>query len=386
MKKTLLLIIVLTFGLYPILEQGKLRFGVAISMADSWGDEGGGGDYGGGGDPILASLSNTLDLDIVGTTQYGGETVYVLRDGTLWNPNSGNLDEVQIIGYKTKIIDDFPDLFPPNTPAANPDNWTFPNIIGYVSQPNTGQPPGKKTPCQEAKDLTNALNAALAKKRVKDGMDSLKLMVNSSVEHGFLITKNSSGYTALPIVEGTGSNVEFTYPSGTEVEFVVHVHTLDKSIAPSSTDIYGLNNYGPGFKGNIILHGTDMYLLSVTDRTKYNAFITKSTSNGYYDRFSENGWKKDSRIYDEYESFSQDYAKMNPGDDGAYPAQLHLMEEFKMGTTLQKWNAESNKFQPVDVVAEYRDMTGSSTKLGGSGNVLNSRYEKIEVKTVNCPN
>lgn len=45
----MLILILLTLGLYPVLDHGELHMGVTRTMADSWGDEGReNGGWGGG--------------------------------------------------------------------------------------------------------------------------------------------------------------------------------------------------------------------------------------------------------------------------------------------------------------------------------------------------
>lgn len=372
----------LTLGLYPVLDQGKLDLAVTRTMADSWGDEGGWPSD----EDIYNSMSDVFGMDIIGSSEWMGHTVFNLADGSIWDPSSGNLDEVEIQGFKEDIINAFPELFPPDTPEADPGYYpSLEELIVYVERYKDEPPPEKKDPCDAAKDLTQALNDALATQDVQDMMTALKGTVNSSVEHGFLITKDASGFHVTPMETGTATSVQFTTDASTNVVFVVHVHPPNASAAPSSTDIYGLNDYGADFEGSIILHGNDMYLMSITDEAAYDKFNLKSNQKGYYDKDSPSGWKEKSSIDDEFDSFSRDYTELYKGVDATYPTQLHLMERFNMGITLQKWDPAANKFSPEDVSAEYNNNTGSSTTIGGGGNQINSRYKKIEVNKVNCP-
>lgn len=274
----------------------------------------------------------------------------------------------------------------PETPVYTPP-------IEYPTDPPSGggggttaNNPPKKTPCDEAKELTMALNEALAELEIKGTLDALKGKKNDNIEHGFLITKDANGFHATPIVAGTTNSVGFTTNSDTEVIFVAHVHPPNTSAAPSSTDILALGNYGPSFEGNIIIHGDDMYLVSITDEANYVKFAQKSSEKDYHDKDSSNGWKKKSSIADDFDSFTADYTNIYKGVDATFPAQLHLINRYKMGITVQKWDEDTKRFKPQKLDLEYNNSTGSSSTIGGSGNAINSKYKKIEVSTTDCPN
>ncbi|MBK0384453.1 hypothetical protein I5M32_15920 [Pedobacter sp. SD-b] len=263
-------------------------------------------------------------------------------------------------------------------------NWYAINFGSGDNGDDSGDnPEPPDDPCAEAKKLTAALNEALAKQEVQDQLNALKGFKNSSNEHGFIITKDATGYHVSDIIPGTANNVNL--PGDPNVVFIAHEHTLNASAAPSSTDIYGLGGHNASFEGNIIIYGDDMYLLSVTDQAKYDSFVLKSNQKGYYDKDASNGWKKETKIDDEFGEFVGEFSKLNPGSDATYPTQQYLMDRFNMGLTLQKWSGTDNAFYPEELNVEENDDTGSSTTLGGGGNVIKSKYKKIEVNKKDCP-
>ena len=68
-------------------------------------------------------MSDVFGMDIVGSSEWMGHMVFNLADGSIWDPSSANLDEVEIEGFKQDIIESFPDLFPPDTPEADPEYY-----------------------------------------------------------------------------------------------------------------------------------------------------------------------------------------------------------------------------------------------------------------------
>ncbi len=381
--KKIILIIILFFGIFPALQKGRISL---VHLASVYADD------------IGAEDSNTspdlYGMNIVGShVNSNGERVYDLADGTLYNPKYGNLNEVQITAEKTQTVQEYPAIFVPDMPQSDPGIYpTMEDMVNFImiaqEQPSPPPPPTpKKDPCQVAKELVNALNAALAaSQEVQARMNELKGFKDSQVEHGFLITRDASGFHATEMVEGNEKSVDFSYPAGTNVIFILHVHPPNASAAPSSTDILGLDHYGAGFMGNIIIHGDDMYLISVTNSVAYNKFVVKSKSDGYYDKNESNGWKYKSAIYNEFVSFSTDYMALYKNVDATYPTQLHLMDSYNMGVTLQKWNTTTNKFEPQEINTQLDDNTGSSSSITMGGTPIISKYKTIEVNKKDCPN
>lgn len=63
-----------------------------------------------------------------------------LIDGTIWDPGSSLLNEVEIIGFKANVMDVFPEIFVPDTPEADPDNYPgLQDLVDYVVQQTNQQ-------------------------------------------------------------------------------------------------------------------------------------------------------------------------------------------------------------------------------------------------------
>jgi putative chitinase len=171
--KTLLLLVLLIFGLYPIIENGKLKIAVQATRADSWGDES--GEEGGTIDleNIYNSLSAVLDMDIIGEHEFMGHTVFDLGDGSMWDPAISQLDEVEIHGVIQNVMDDFPDIFVPDTPEADPANYeNFEEFYDYIEEHT------EKPPCPPSvADLEKAFPDASA-----DALELLSSILNGSME------------------------------------------------------------------------------------------------------------------------------------------------------------------------------------------------------------
>lgn len=242
----------------------------------------------------------------------------------------------------------------------------------------------EETPCGKAKRLAQELKNALNDVGVNSQMNLLKsLHNNSSVEHGFAIKKTANGYEVTPIVSGTANSVSF---SGLDSDVIVLVHTHPASTGSaihSSTDIYGLNDFrsNPDFLGSIVVRGSDMHALSITDGDKYDAFIQKSNQKGWYDQTNPTGWKEKTVIYRDYKRFQDNIKGVYQGGDLTYPTQLYMIEKYNMGVTFQEWKNGSFESRRIDL--EYNNSAGSSTTIGGGGNVINSPYTEINIE-VKC--
>jgi hypothetical protein len=242
---------------------------------------------------------------------------------------------------------------------------------------------GGETPCQKAKNLAQKLNNMLAQTAVQERLTSLQdLHSNSPIEHGFAVIKTATGYEATQIISGTYNSVTFT-GLGDNVVFIVHTHPESTGSAiHSSTDIYQLNDFrnSPDFLGSIVVRGDDMHVLSITDAAQYDAFLQKSDQKGWYDQNSKNGWMKKTSIYKGYEGFIRNIREVYQGDL-TYATQLYIMEQYKMGVTLQEWKNGGFVSRKADV--GYNNGTGSSTPIGGKWNIINSPYSGVTIE-VKC--
>lgn len=157
----------LFFGIVPCLTKGKISIiGVESTFADDYGGENTDTtptpDYNG----LYSSLSELYGLDITGShINSNGQTVFDLANGSLFNPNFGNLSEVQINGVKDQIIGDNPLFFPPGSYEANPDNYAdIKDLLDYIteltSQNNSNTTNNVTDPCLKAR-VDAALNGNL---------------------------------------------------------------------------------------------------------------------------------------------------------------------------------------------------------------------------------
>ena len=128
------------------------------------------------------------------------------------------------------------------------------------------------------------------------------------------------------------------------------------------------------------VQGDNVHLLSITDQERYQRFLLNKDK--YYDRDARYGWKKDSKIDIDFESFSEDYAEMHRGVDATYPTQLYLMDRYKMGVTLQRMNADGS-FSTLKTNANRKMGTGAGTTMNMGGQTINSDYDRIEI-IVDC--
>lgn len=166
--KKILLFLLLTLGMYPVLEKGKLQMAVSTVKADSWGGEVGDEDpdpeLEDAKDPILQTLSELLGKDIVGFFRDGTHTIFILKDGTLFNPTP-----VEITAQD--IIDAFPDIFIPNSIEAEPDHWgDIEDVYDYLIEQT-------QTSDEETNAENNVTNECM-KDLVQDVMDGDNAFTN----------------------------------------------------------------------------------------------------------------------------------------------------------------------------------------------------------------
>ncbi|WP_346237095.1 hypothetical protein ABDK00_012345 [Niabella insulamsoli] len=250
---------------------------------------------------------------------------------------------------------------------------------GYPPAPQPTQPQQpdpKPDPCDEAKKAADSLKKALAQSDVRAQLNKLiQDHKNSSNEYGFGIYKNADGsYGFTEIATSNSSNsLEFSFDASLNIVALVHTHPPGSSAIHSSTDIYGLNNYinKTDFAGSIVTHGDDVHLLSITDVAKYRKFYEGKEND--YDKNDPTGWKVKSKMNKNFYSFSKDLNSANyDGADVTFPTQLYLMDEAKMGVSLQKYNTTNNSFQVKSLNIERKDI---NTIVPGS----NSPYLSVTV-------
>ncbi len=137
--KKILILLMLTFGLYPVIENGNIQLTANRVMAQSWGDE---DDWWDDEEVIdmtnpylelYDQLSDLFGMPIVDSDFWLGHTVFILDDGTIWDPSLGSLDWIVITGYKEEIINAWPNIIDPDEPEYDPDFWdSIDELLDYI--------------------------------------------------------------------------------------------------------------------------------------------------------------------------------------------------------------------------------------------------------------
>jgi len=260
----------------------------------------------------------------------------------------------------------------------------------YPPAPPTGTPPPiepKPDPCTEAKKLAEEILKDLNDPDIKSKIDQLKALAKTSkIEMAFKFGNNTvtREYKSTDIMSGDKSSISYTYSTNGFVEKgSVHLHTLGLDGTPSPGDIYSFyedvraNSY---YLYDLVVWNNDIYMLGIADRDAYSSFIIKYPMSKHYDEKSH-GWKQKSVIWRDYYEILNAYNGMYNDKQGALEAAFaSVINKYKMGIILQKWNASAGAFKAIkgiDAVKKPEPISGG-TSINFGGN--NSAYESIEIK------
>ncbi|OOG19770.1 hypothetical protein BWD42_07675 [Sphingobacterium sp. CZ-UAM] len=231
--------------------------------------------------------------------------------------------------------------------------------------------------CKKLREMASKIDAIRNDPKVKAAMEKLmKDFKDSPNEHGFTVKLTANGLEVSEIIKGSENSLEVPYDENTIL--VVHTHPKGSSVVHSSTDIYSLANHrkNPSFLGSVTVQGDQIHLLSITNLERYEYFIQSKDKD--YDRSTLSGWKEQSRLDNDFLSFSGQYAQMYRGVDATYPTQLYLMDKYKMGVSLFRMNSDGSS-SPIKVTATRKMTLGSSTTMNMGGQTINSDYESIDI-------
>lgn len=244
----------------------------------------------------------------------------------------------------------------------------------------------KKDPCAEALKLANEILLDFNNPGIKAKIDQLKALAKSSkleLAFKFGVSNTTGEYKTTEMFKGGKTSVGYTYSTNNFTEKgSAHLHTLDLDGVPSAGDIYSLYDdvsVNSTYLYDLVIWNDELYMLGLVDKAAFSKFITKYPKANHYDE-KTHGWSSKSNIRRSYYDILQGYYSLYENKPEAVEAALaSIIEEYKMGIILQKWDASINKFKPLRKLdVQYKNSSGA---VSGFGN--NSPYQSITIKGCN---
>ncbi|MGE9310813.1 hypothetical protein ACLOAU_04185 [Niabella sp. CJ426] len=244
----------------------------------------------------------------------------------------------------------------------------------------------KKDPCVEAARLAQEIMLDFNNPDIKNKIDTLKALAKTSkleLAFKFGVSNTTGEYKTTDMFKGGKTSVGYTYSTNNFTEKgSAHLHPIVLDGVPSAGDIYGLYDdvsINSTYLYDLVIWNDEVYMLGIVDKAAFSKFITKYPKVNHYDE-KTHGWKWKSPLYRSYDVILQGYYNLSGNKPEAVEAALaSIIDEYKMGIILQKWDASINKFKPLrSVDVEYKSTSGA---VSGFGNT--SPYQSITIKGCN---
>lgn len=382
MRKKILLLGIFILGLFPVLEQGKLKLGLLQeAFAGGWGDEYGGGGYDNGGSNNYDFLSDYYGVDITGYKIGSDGHFYFLSP-------TGNVPvgEAVTTGQFTPLVQT---IFPEYQPEPYQDpNDAYNQFLGWLDEYNNTPPlplpPPVENPCnQQAQAAGTAATHLLSQPSVNSSVQALAAgltpTLTGQVEKGFPIYKEDATGTvsSSAIQSGTPGNLQVNisipaYPGHTALGYV-HTHPAEAYPGPSAGDLYSLiglngtlNTVTTAF---VIAADGTKYAMAITDPAKLAAFLTANPAST-----SVNGsdFISTSDIGKQFGQVEQSFQAQGYNDKESHERAMATVMK-NSGITLLKAPVNSSTFKKIDT-QQVKDANGNPVKDGNGNNM----YLKID--------
>ncbi|MFP3597321.1 hypothetical protein [Chryseobacterium sp. SIMBA_029] len=210
--------------------------------------------------------------------------------------------------------------------------------------------PPEETPCEKAIANNLKTKKLLNDTKIASAETQLTATLNTDTnEKSFSFGKDADGnYDTTPVKTSTaGNQAGISITSSTlTIEGGAHTHTTDLFNCFSTGDIYslqGANVINENFKTLFVFaDGGVAYALTITDPSKYAAFVASYSAGDHLD-MATSGWKKSSPMYNVFKNVMGQFLSQGLSEDDALAyATALILNKYDTGATLSQKDASGN--------------------------------------------